>query len=163
MSKIFSVLCLFTLVVFFTGCSQSQSLNSNNSNSSEQEVLQPEQVVDSPNIQVSNLTDEEIALKYFEATESDVKQKLVGQYKFALFFFADWSKTCLDMETEIKDALDQLPQDTVIAKVNFDDELNLRSQYGVTLESTVLVFDEKGTLLETLVSPNLEQILTSLN
>lgn len=163
MPKIFFTLVTLCLVLFFVGCSQNDNPSSLIDTENPSESQSRTQATIDANLPTSTLTEETIATKYFEATESDVKQKLIGKNKFALFYFAEWSKTCQDIQTEITDALDQLPAETVIAKVDFDKELNLKAQYGVTLESTVLVFDKDGTLQETLVSPNLEQILTSLN
>jgi thiol-disulfide isomerase/thioredoxin len=111
---------------------------------------------------VSDLSEETIASKYFEASEADLKAKLLGQKKFGLFFHAGWCPTCIAIDKEITENLETLPEDTVIAKVDYDKEDNLKREFGVTTQSVVITFDDKGNIIETLVSPTLQQILISL-
>jgi thioredoxin 1 len=110
-----------------------------------------------------SLSQEVLAQKYFEATEKDVKTSLIGKHKFALFFHAGWCPTCINMETEIKAGLKDLDPETKIAKVNYDSETVLKQELGITAQSTVIVFEKSGKIHEVLVSPNLEQIKTSLS
>lgn len=134
-----------------TGQESSDSTASNSGESIDYSKMEP------------SLSEEVLAQKYFDATEKDVKTSLIGKHKFALFFHAGWCPTCLNMEKEIKAGLKDLAAETKIAKVNYDSETGLKQELGITAQSTVVVFEKSGKIHEVLVSPNLEQIKTSLS
>lgn len=148
------LICVLVFSVLLSGCNKESA-------TTDAGDLSVAPVINSEDFE-SDLSEETIASKYFEATEADVKVKLLGKKKFGLFFHAGWCPTCIAMDKEITENLETLPEDAVIAKVDYDKEDNLKREFGVTTQSVVITFDEKGNVIETLVSPNLRQILISL-
>ncbi len=67
--------------------------------------------------------------------------------KRVLFFHASWCPTCNAFEDDI---LDQgVPAGVTMIQANFDDDTELKQQYGVTVQSTFVLLDESGNAVET--------------
>lgn len=62
-----------------------------------------------------------------------------------LFFHAEWCPQCKALEKSIKEST--IPDDTTIFEVDYDTNQNLRQQYGVTLQTTLVSIDENGNLI----------------
>ena len=84
-------------------------------------------------------------------------EELLGSEKFLLFFHADWCPTCRILETKIKKDLGILNGHTVL-KANYDREAALMRKYDVVVQSTVIFFNEDGTIAEKKVFPRVSQI-----
>lgn len=59
-----------------------------------------------------------------------------------LFFHAPWCPQCRALEEDILAA--GVPDGVTILKVDFDSRQDLRQQYGVTLQTTMVVVDDEG-------------------
>lgn len=62
-----------------------------------------------------------------------------------LFFHASWCPNCRALEKDITDG--PIPAGLTIIKVDFDNSADLRQQYGVTLQTTVVYVDDDGSEL----------------
>lgn len=67
--------------------------------------------------------------------------------KRIVFFHADWCSTCTFFEKQIKEQ--GVPENVTILKANYDRELELKSRYGVTVQSTFVLLDENGEVERT--------------
>lgn len=67
-----------------------------------------------------------------------------------LFFHAPWCPQCRALDADIKSA--DLPQGITVLKVDYDSNQDLRSKYGVTIQTTVVKVDEKGKLVKKFVA-----------
>ncbi len=79
-----------------------------------------------------------------------------------LFFHAPWCTQCRQLEQSILS--EGVPDGTTIIKVDFDSETELRQQYGVTLQTTVVHVDDDGDALGSTVlydEPSIEALLAS--
>ena len=83
--------------------------------------------------------------------------ELLGTEKFALFFHADWCPTCRALEKEIKENLDELNSRTVL-EVNYDTETDLKKEYEVMVQSTVVFINANGSVFEKRLNPDFELI-----
>ncbi|MBD3280621.1 hypothetical protein GF389_03800 [Candidatus Dojkabacteria bacterium] len=61
-----------------------------------------------------------------------------------LFFHAKWCPSCRELDETIEADEDDIPSDVAIFKVDYDDEVSLKQEYGVTLQQTLVVVDENG-------------------
>lgn len=80
-----------------------------------------------------------------------------------LFFHAPWCSQCKELEESIKRG--PIPEGVTIFKTDFDSNQKLRQQYGVTLQTTLVLLDENGNLSKKYVSyeePNLEAVIKNL-
>ena len=67
----------------------------------------------------------------------------------ALFFHATWCPQCRTLD----DALlsEGAPAGLTVFKVDFDDRVDLRQQYGVTLQTTIVFVDDDGDAVSSVV------------
>lgn len=65
-----------------------------------------------------------------------------------IFFGADWCPGCRLLVADLESKLALIPDDVVIYSANYDTDLALRQQYGVTIQHTLVEIDEAGTLIQ---------------
>jgi thiol-disulfide isomerase/thioredoxin len=64
--------------------------------------------------------------------------------KVVLFFNAVWCSTCLQARENIEASLGEIPENLAIVVVDFDDSIELRKKYGVTVQHTFIEIDSSG-------------------
>lgn len=67
--------------------------------------------------------------------------------KVVLFFNAAWCSTCQQARENIEASLGEIPADLAIVLVDFEDSIELRKKYGVTVQHTFIEIDSAGELL----------------
>lgn len=67
--------------------------------------------------------------------------------KVVLFFSAAWCSTCQEARENFEASLSEIPGDLAIVVVDFDDSIELRKQYGITVQHTFVQIDETGNPL----------------
>lgn len=80
-----------------------------------------------------------------------------------LFFHAPWCPQCRSLEADILSS--GVPDGITVVKVDYDSQQDLRQQYGVTLQTTVVALDDAGGATSTFVAydePTLGAALTGL-
>lgn len=80
---------------------------------------------------------------YSEAAVADAEEGVV-----VLFFKASWCSTCRALDRDITESLGEIPAGVTILTVDYDTALDLRKQYGVTIQHTLVQVDAAGTLLK---------------
>lgn len=83
--------------------------------------------------------------------------ELIGRERFILFFHADWCPTCRVLEKKIKKDMGVLNQHVVL-EANYDREVDLKKEYGVRVQTTVIFFNEDGSIADKRINPRLSQI-----
>lgn len=77
-----------------------------------------------------------------------------------LFFSAGWCPTCRAFKADLTENLQNIPPDLTILELDFDTELDLRQQYGVTYQHTYVQVDADGNeLKQWSASPTLEYMV----
>ena len=61
-----------------------------------------------------------------------------------LFFNAVWCSTCKQAKDNFEASLSEIPEDLTIVLVDFDDSIELRKKYGVTVQHTFIQIDSEG-------------------
>lgn len=74
------------------------------------------------------------------------------------FFYAGWCPTCVKWEKNLTEKLSTLPDNTLVVRVDYDNETELKKQYGITKQSNAVFIDATGNAVETIADPSLEQI-----
>lgn len=80
-----------------------------------------------------------------------------------LFFHAGWCPQCRQLDEELK--ADGAPNGLTVFKVDYDSRTDLRQQYGVTLQTTVVFVDDQGALISSAVlydDPSIESLLAAM-
>lgn len=83
--------------------------------------------------------------------------------KVVLFFRASWCPSCRALDADIKKNLSQIPADVLILDVDYDKYKDLKKQYGVTYQHTLVQVDENGKMITKWSgSPELGDLLRQL-
>lgn len=64
-----------------------------------------------------------------------------------LFFRASWCPSCRALDADIRKNLSQVPADVLILDVDYDKSADLKKQYGVTYQHTLVQVDENGAMI----------------
>jgi len=65
-----------------------------------------------------------------------------------LFFKATWCPSCQALDADIKENLEDIPENVTILEVDYDEYTDLRQQYGVTTQHTLVQIDENGDAIQ---------------
>lgn len=85
------------------------------------------------------------------------------QGKRVLFFHAPWCPQCRQLEASIKAG--KIPAGVTIFKVDYDSNQKLRQQYGVTIQTTLVLLDNNGNEVKKYVAydqPSLSAVVENL-
>lgn len=80
-----------------------------------------------------------------------------------LFFHASWCPQCRELDEQL--TAEGAPDGLTVFKVDFDSRSDLRQQYGVTLQTTVVFVDDEGGLISSAVlydDPSIESLLAAM-
>lgn len=64
-----------------------------------------------------------------------------------LFFHAPWCPTCKVLNSDIEASLDDIPSNVTIFKTDYDSQTELKRQYGVTYQHTLVHVDADGNII----------------
>lgn len=128
-------------------------------NVTDQEGLNAEAEMPSPEKETVDENDNMPQYKVYSETEYTA---LKGSKPFVLFFHADWCPICRQMEKTYTERLDEFPEGTIILKTDYDSEDDLKSEYGVTTQSTVIVFDAEGERIYAAQDPRLDDFMAAI-
>lgn len=95
--------------------------------------------------------------------EYDAETVASTQGKRVLFFHAPWCPQCRQLEASIKAGA--IPSDVTIFKVDYDSSQKLRQQYGVTIQTTLVLLDSSGNEAKKYVAydqPSLSAVVKNL-
>lgn len=67
-----------------------------------------------------------------------------------LFFHADWCSQCVSLENDIKAG--GVPDGVTVFEVDYDSNQDLRQEYGVTIQTTVVKVDDNGDEIDSYVA-----------
>ncbi|EAR25596.1 hypothetical protein A20C1_04996 [marine actinobacterium PHSC20C1] len=81
-----------------------------------------------------------------------------------LFFHATWCPQCVALDGDIQSK--GVPADVTIVKVDYDSNQDLRAEYGVTQQTTIVEVDSSGKKLQenfvAYADPTLQTVLSAL-
>lgn len=81
----------------------------------------------------------------------------------ALFFHADWCPKCRALDEDLR--ADGAPAGLTVFKVDYDSRTDLRQQYGVTLQTTIVFVDDAGEKISSVVlydDPSVESLVAAI-
>jgi thiol-disulfide isomerase/thioredoxin len=79
-----------------------------------------------------------------------------------LFFYAPWCPTCRPLNQQLSENTNQIPEDVVIFRTNYDTSTKLKNQYGVTYQHTFVQVDRDGNKLKIWNGGNLQDLLENI-
>lgn len=99
-------------------------------------------------------TEENTEAPLYTDFSQQLYSELLGKKPFAIFFYAGWCPDCVNLEGKIKANIADFPGGSVILKADYDTESELKKEYGITVQSTVVVIDKNGNAAPTLFGPS---------
>ena len=111
------------------------------------------------------------------STTENFVNKVVGRYeeynpdqfpfdvgiKPILFFFAGWDEKSRGLDINITTNIDQIPDNVVILKTDYDRRVSLKNKYKVTKPNTFVQTDRSGKIIKSwLGSITLEEIIKEI-
>ena len=82
-----------------------------------------------------------------------------------LNFHASWCPQCRLLDQDIKTNNDQIPDNVVIFKVDYDSATELKRRYGVTIQTTIVAVDANGNKIKSYTAysqPTLANLINEL-
>lgn len=85
-----------------------------------------------------------------------------------LFFYANWCPTCRPADQNFQANLDEIPDDVVVIRVNYNDsetdqtEQELAEQYNITYQHTFVQLDDQGNPVAQWNGGQLPELLANL-
>ena len=80
--------------------------------------------------------------------------------KRVLFFHATWCPNCKAADVDIVKKLSDIPADVVIFKTDYDKEVALKKQYGITAQHTFVLVDDSGKAVKKWAGGKLSTIIS---
>jgi thiol-disulfide isomerase/thioredoxin len=107
---------------------------------------------------------DEAETSYSAAVYTDNQAALQEAGPKVVYFHADWCPTCRALEERVQSTLGQFPDGTKIVKVDYDAETALKNQYGVKVQTSLVVLNAEGEQVgNVLVNPSNEQLIEAIN
>ena len=159
---------IVTLLILFTGIGlfmMSQTSKNDSPQSSLEVNPSPAQTghtLETPEVQL-----EVAASSYQEFSETALSDS--DDKRRVLFFYANWCPTCKAAEQDIQENIDELPDDVVIIRVNYNDtntnenEKELARKYAITYQHTFVQIDAENNAIKTWNGGQLKEIIKNLN
>lgn len=99
------------------------------------------------------------AFHQYQDYSADYLNRLLGNQKFALFFHADWCPICKDLKEKINNELSEgRLQNMIILEADYDQEEQLKEQYGIVYQTTIVLFDESGNIADKIIGGNVNDL-----
>lgn len=127
-------LCLTALLL--TSCGM--AVDTANTSAPETQITQTSAPVDS----ATNPAGDYIPYESYNASAEEYADSNV-----VLFFYADWCATCKKARENFEASLREIPEDLTIVVVDFNTAIDLRKEYGVTVQHTFIQIDNEGEAL----------------
>lgn len=99
---------------------------------------------------------------------SEANFQATSDKRRVLFFYASWCPTCRPADKEFQASSDQIPEDVVVLRVNYNDsdtdrsEKALADRYGVTYQHTFVQIDENGNEIAKWNGGAMDELLENL-
>lgn len=102
-------------------------------------------------------------MKYLDY--SDQNLKIAEKFgKTALFFAATtWCSSCAALDAEIKKRVLELPSNVTILKVDYDRDLQTKAEYGITMQTTLVLLDGNGKETKRWIGSTFDNLVQNLD
>lgn len=162
MKKIPALILIFVASVAFAGCALWQKpIKTVQPTQQNNQQTAPAQDVAPNNAPANNNPAPQVTQNQPYTTYSP---ELVSQYanqgkKVVLFFHAAWCPTCKAAEKDITERINEIPNDIVILKVDYDTSSELKKKYNITYQHTFVQVDANGNAITIWNGGDLDDII----
>jgi thiol-disulfide isomerase/thioredoxin len=164
-SKIFIILTLFAVIGIGYSVSNSSTPESKitvvNNNEFSEDVSQNEAAFVETNQAGEVMAESAIAGDYIDYDAAAIASSEAKH--IVLNFSATWCPSCRSLDKDINANLSTIPNGVEIYKIDYDSNVALRQQYGVTVQHTLVEITADGTMINKWSGGNtLDSILAKL-
>ncbi len=99
---------------------------------------------------------------YEEYSQWWVQSALSEGKKVALFFHASRCPSCRSLDKDINASISELPENTVVFKVDYDASSDLKKKYAVTTQHTIVTIDADMNLVQKDTWTRMEKLISLL-
>lgn len=83
--------------------------------------------------------------------------------KRVYFFHAKWCPTCKVADQEFTSRANEIPQDVIVFKTDYDTEKDLKTKYGITYQHTFVYVDSAGNELAKWNGGGIAELISNTN
>lgn len=152
--------------IALAGCSNQIAKNNDQIPPSETLSTVKEQTVTVENNSASETAETNKEEPQYISFTQEKYQELLGEKPFVIFFHAGWCPSCVQTDKVIKQdlasATPKLPKETIILKADYDTETELKKTYGIVMQSTHVVIDKEGKMIEKLAEPSIDELVKKI-
>jgi thiol-disulfide isomerase/thioredoxin len=154
------IIALISIVSFYLFLNKSQDSStqpgiSDQSGNSEVQ-LQQEKTTN------TNQDEKDLSGNYVEYSPEVLENASAEGKKIVLFFHAGWCPTCISAHKDFIKRIDEIPEEIIVVKTNYDAEKELKKKYNVTYQHTFVQIDANGELVTIWNGGDLDEILKNL-
>jgi len=118
--------------------------------------------------EMANASNDNPPILYDRANYLDYSEQNFAQAKKhdnTLLFFAatTWCSNCRAIEEEIIKRNSEIPRDLTILKVDYDQDRIMKTKYGVTMQSTLILLDKDGKEIKRWIGTDFDDLLMNIN
>ena len=119
------------------------------SNSSKNDATIADEKTDDPAVGKNDTLEEDKIMKAgtYEAYASG-KLARAETGAVVLFFHAAWCPSCRALNADIENNMSAIPEGISILKTDYDKETELKKQYGITYQHTLVQVDKDGNMIK---------------
>lgn len=99
---------------------------------------------------------------YVEYTPTIVVESAGQGKKVVLFFHAPWCPYCKAAEADILNRIDEIPENIIIVKTDYDTYSDLKKKYGITYQHTFVQVDAQGNQITIWNGGDLDEIIKNV-
>lgn len=95
---------------------------------------------------------------FFQPYSVEALAEVRGTQPVALFFHAEWCSTCIKLQKKI--LATEFPEGALLLIVNFDEETELKKEFGIRKQTSIVLLDADGETFEVVTNPPVETIVS---
>lgn len=99
---------------------------------------------------------------YEEYSKWWVQSALVDGKKVALFFHASRCPSCRSLDKDINASIGELPENTVVFKIDYDASSDLKKKYAVTTQHTIVTIDAGMNMIDKNTGTSFKKLISLL-
>lgn len=104
----------------------------------------------------------QLASNYFTYSDEKLQELLNNGKQVVLYFHAPWCTSCSSFDDELKKIENALPEKTAVLQINYDTNRQLRQQYQVVYQHTLVLLDNQGNIKESWIGGDLKALQSYL-
>ena len=155
MKKTLPIVTIFVLTIVLSACIPAQQ-------PSNQQINYTDNTTQSETNPQGSQQNPSTSPQYVAYTPTIIQESANQGKKVVLFFHASWCPTCKAANEDLLNKIDQIPDDIIIVKTDYDTYTNLKEKYGITYQHTFVQVDGEGNQITVWNGGDLDEIISNV-